>query len=585
MAKKSSTTEITPQVGQVIRLLQEKKGLSEKELAQKTGVGTKTIQRIRNLKKRQAFDTANLHRLTQALGTTFNELFGEHPSDWLSTEDDYVSVNLMFECVKSMELSPLFRVYDSTWSRHQLVSSWDEIENLIASGVQYEGVEGLISVNEVGQGVPIFQILEDLPNEMSNYFLATEDVATPTTLPSAFFGWAFSHNNPLFWPSLVRLEHLKLFTRAGIQVKDNIYTTGHDFINKRGRLELSEVDLALARYGYHLIRNPEQDFWILDRIFLSPIFRSGDSLSMCWSRLSTAESYRLEMRFNQGKWQKIYQGTENEFCYKPQTNGRYEFRVKPLLKNKESVTLAKPNDRKGLEERFSCVRAIDFSRDSLGEDNVDAKRKFYHRWQFKSALFNWRHEGWEEFCYQKRLPLTGGIIQNSDGTITIDDRSREANLTIIHRTEWEPPFTVQVRLKVGEIAGISSKTHGERIGLMPKVSCFVRDEICMQFVLDLDEITTWYYRGSYPVNTTVFHTYTVVVNEYGRGNVHVDNNFAFIALRLQLDEASFIPGSRLEIGSPTHSVSKMTIDYVCYTQGVVLGFACVPDWFWVPNLL
>jgi len=139
-----------------------------------------------------------------------------------------------------------------------------------------------------------------------------------------------------------------------------------------------------------------------------------------------------------------------------------------------------------------------------------------------------------------------------------------------------------VRLKIDEIAGISSKTRGERIGLMPKVSCFVRDEVNLQFVFDLDEITTWYYRDSHPVDTTVFHVYTIVVDEYGKGGVYVDDNFASPALRLQTDEVGFVSGSRLEIGSPTHSVSKMTIDYVCYTQGVVLGFACVPDWVWLP---
>ena len=233
------TTEITPQVGKAIRLLQEKKGLRVKDLAREADVGTKTIQRIRNLKKKQAFSTSDLHRLAQALGTTLNELLGEYCLDWLSKEDDYASVNLMFECVKNMELTPIFRVYDSTWLRHQLVNSWDEVQNLIASGIQYEGVEGLISVNEVGQGMPIFQILEDLPNGMSNYFLATEDVAKPTTVPSTFFGWAFPNNDPLFWPSLARLEHLRLFT-PGVQIQDNIYTTGHDFINKRGRLELKK---------------------------------------------------------------------------------------------------------------------------------------------------------------------------------------------------------------------------------------------------------------------------------------------------------------------------------------------------------
>ncbi len=198
-------------------------------------------------------------------------------------------------------------------------------------------------------------------------------------------------------------------------------------------------------------------------------------------------------------------------------------------------------------------------------------------------MFNWRHEGLEAFCYQGRLPLAGEIIQNSDGTVTIDNRIIGANLTIVHRIEWELPFTAQVRLKVDEIADISSKTRGERIGLMPKVSCFVREGICIQFVLDLDAITTWYYRGAYPIATTVFHTYTIVVSEDGSGDVYVDDNFVFPMLRLQPDEASFIPVSRLEIGSPTHSVSKLTINYVCYTQGVVLGLACVPDWVWLPQ--
>ena len=578
MAKKNWTTEITPLMGRVISLLREKEGLRVKDLARKANVGVKSIQRIQNLKEKQAFNTSDLHRLAQTLGTTSNELLGEF-SDWLPKDDDYVSVNLMFECVKNMELTPLFRVYDSTWSRHQLVSSWDEAQNLISSGVQYEGVEGLVSVEKVGQGVPLFQIPEGFPNEMSNYFLATEE-PTSTSVPSTFLGWAFSNSNPLFWASLVRLEHLKLFTTPTAKVKDNIYTIGHDFISKEGYLELSEIDLA-ADYGFRLIRTHNGEFWILDRIFLGPIFRFGDTLYICWSRLSTAESYQLEVRFNQGRWQQIHHGSENEFSYTPQTSGQYEFRVKPLLKNRESVTLAKSNDRKGLEERFSCVRAINFSHSSLDEDNVVSKRKFHHSWQFRSSMFNWRHEGWEEFCYQKRLSSTGGIIQNSDGTITIDDRVRGANLTIVHRIGWEPPFTVQVRLKINEIGGISSKTREEKQGFLPKVSCFIRGELGIQFVLDLDEITTWYCRSAYPVDTAVFHVYTIVVNEDGRGDVYVDDNFASPALMLQPDEAMFIPGSRLEIGSPTHCVSKMTIDYVCYTQGVVLALACMPDWVWV----
>ncbi len=148
----------------------------------------------------------------------------------------------------------------------------------------------------------------------------------------------------------------------------------------------------------------------------------------------------------------------------------------------------------------------------------------------------------------------------------------------MHKTEWEPPFTVQVRLKVDDIAGIALKSSGEKIGLLPKVSCFFQDEVGIQFVLDLNEITTWYNRGFYVVDTTAFHTYTIVVNRDRSGEVYIDNNFAAPALRLRPDEATFIPGSRLEIGVPTHSISKMTIDWVCYTQGVVLGLASVPDW-------
>jgi len=395
-------------------------------------------------------------------------------------------------------------------------------------------------------------------------------------------GWAFLNDSPLFWRALVRLKHLRLF-RPNAQVKDNIYTTSHDFINQKGHLELSEIDSA-ANYGFNPIRNPEQEFWILDRIFLSPIFVSGNTLSMCWSRLSTAESYQLEVRFNRGKWQPIYHGSENKFYHTPQINGRYEFRVKPLPQNGESVTLAKPNDRKGLEERFSCVRAINFgNHDSSSDAESIALKKFHHHWQFRSAMFNWKHEGWEAFCYQGKLPLAGEIIQNSDGTITSDNQIRGANLTIVHRTGWEPPFTAQVRVKVDEIAGISSKTREEKIGLMPKISCCVRDEMYVQFVLDLDEITTWYYRDSHPVDTTVFHVYTIVVDEHGRGDVYVDDNFASPALKLQPDEASFLPGSRLEIGSPTNSISKMTIDHVCYTQGVVWGLAYVPDWVCRPK--
>ncbi len=314
MAQKNWTTEIHPPVGCLIRQLQEKKGWRVKEFAQKADVGHRTIQRIRNLKEKQSFYTSDLQKIAQALETTLEELLGHCFSSEPLGKDDLSQAHAIFQHVRDMELTPLFRVYDSALLRHQLVATWEEVQRHIALGLQYEGVEGLMSVKAVEQGVPLFQILEDLPGHLSNYFLATEPVAT-SSVPSTCLGWTFSQNDPLLWQSLARLEHLRLFN-LNAQEKDHLYTTGHDFINKDGHLERSEIDWATQK-GFQLTREVDGDWWVLERIFLSPVFVYENTFSMCWSRLSTAKAYQLETRFNQGEWEVLYRGEENEFRYIP----------------------------------------------------------------------------------------------------------------------------------------------------------------------------------------------------------------------------------------------------------------------------
>lgn len=504
------------------------------------------------------------------LAVIFRNFRPDYKISVLNEPDNVVSSHPIFDRVRNLELTPLFRTYNEINGTHPLYLDWNIVrEGIKNRGVRYEGVEGLISRREVEQGRQMFRVFLDGPEKMSTYFLATEETVGQFNA-AEFFGYAFQPTDPLLWPFLARLDHMSL-RRPG--VRDDLYTIGDYFLNKFTKVKESEIDFARGR-GFRLTRNPDKDYWwVLERTFLSPILvnTAKNRFYICWSRLSTAKAYQLEVRRDLGKWKSIYKGEKNVFSFLLQIPGHYKFRVRPLLKNRESVKKDLPHHRKGLEERYSNVRAIGFPLLSRSNKMVDFQIKSTKKWQLKSALFNWRWEGWKLRNYTGKLPKNARITQKTNGTITIYDPSRTANLYIARKTAWKLPFTVQVRLKVDEIIG-------DEVKMLPVITCLIKDKVSIQPVLNLNGISTWHHKDFYPVDTTTFHTYTIVANTDRSADIYLDDNFGTPALHIESGETTFSPYTRLEIGSPTDAISKITIDHICYTQGKVLELACSPDW-------
>ncbi len=184
-------------------------------------------------------------------------------------------------------------------------------------------------------------------------------------------------------------------------------------------------------------------------------------------------------------------------------------------------------------------------------------------WDFTDTLDDWKATGWEEFNYTGDANPDAKLIQNADGTVTIVDPSSTANFYMMRRTQWDAPYTVQLRVKVDFIAGKGA-------GQNPAISSYVKDRISVQPVLTTNSIADWSINNFFEINTMEFQIFTIVAQKDGSANIYVNNEFKKPALVVPVGATTFYPETRLEIGSPTGAVSTITVDYVAFGQGEIL---------------
>lgn len=184
-------------------------------------------------------------------------------------------------------------------------------------------------------------------------------------------------------------------------------------------------------------------------------------------------------------------------------------------------------------------------------------------WEFTDTLNDWKATGWQEWNYTGNGNPEAKLIQNDDGTVTIVDPSDTANFYMMRRTDWDVPYTVQLRVKVNSIAGQGS-------GQYPAISSFVVNKISSQPIMLLDGIADWPINNFFPVNMKEFQILTIVVQEDGSSDIYISDNFEKPALKIPIGATTFFPETRLEIGSPTGAVSTITVDYVAFGEGEIL---------------
>lgn len=184
-------------------------------------------------------------------------------------------------------------------------------------------------------------------------------------------------------------------------------------------------------------------------------------------------------------------------------------------------------------------------------------------WDFTDTLDNWKATGWEEFNYTGGGNPGAKLIQNANGTVTIFDPSSTANFYMMRRTEWDVPYTVQLRVKVDFIAGKGA-------GQNPAISSYIKDKISIQPVLTTNAIADWSIKNFFEINTMEFQIFTIVAQKDGSANIYVNNEFKKPAMVVPVGATTFYPETRLEIGSPTGAVSTITVDYVALGQGEIL---------------
>lgn len=184
-------------------------------------------------------------------------------------------------------------------------------------------------------------------------------------------------------------------------------------------------------------------------------------------------------------------------------------------------------------------------------------------WDFTDTLDNWKATGWEEFNYTGGGNPDAKLIQNANGTVTIVDPSSTANFYMMRKTEWDVPYTMQLRVKVDFIAGKGA-------GQNPAISSYVKDKISIQPVLTTNAIADWSINNFFEINTMEFQIYTIVAQKDGSANIYVNNAFNKPAMVVPVGATTFYPETRLEIGSPTGAIATITVDYVALGQGEIL---------------